>query len=1051
MSDLHGLIFQVPQHGFTEWATADEYLSGNVRAKLHIAEEYAKEDEQYSPNVHALKAVQPEDLEANEISVRLGTPWIPVEDYNGFVYSLLKTPERLRDRLKVEYSPHTGNWNIADLHCDYDNSFAQNTYGTARVSAYELIEDSLNQRDTRVTDPQKDTHGHITYTLNRPETLAAQEKQAAINEAFKDWIFADRERRLRLLKYYNENFNCIRPRTFDGSFLTFPGMAPEIKLLPHQLNAVARMVYGGNTLLAHCVGAGKTFEIAAAIMKMRQLGLVQKPVIVVPNHLLEQWSSEFLRLFPAANLLLATERDFEKSRRRRFCSRIATGNFDAVIIGHSSFEKIPISDERHIAILEGQRDEIMAGIAMAKDDKGERWTIKQMESARKRINARLERLQNLTRKDNVVCFEETGADAIFVDESQAYKNLFAFTKMRNVAGMAQSEAQRSQDMFMKTQYLNEMTPGRGVVFASGTPISNSMIEMFTLQKYMQYDLLCRLGLNQFDDWASTFGERVTCIELSPEGTGYRTRTRFAKFYNLPELISMFRSFADIQTADMLNLPVPEAIRRTVELEPTQMQLDLIQGFAKRAEAVHTGRVKPNEDNMLKIVNDGRKLALDQRLYDALFPESETSKVRAAAETIHQIWGESKESRSTQALFCDMSAPKSRDEFSVYYDLKDKLLAKGIPEKDIAFIHEANTDRQKADLFTKVRSGAVRVILGSTQKMGAGTNMQTRLLALHHLDIGWRPSDLEQREGRIIRRGNENPQAYIYRYITRSTFDAYMWQILEQKQRFISQIMTSRSVARTCEDIDETMISFAELKALAVGDPTIKERMELQLEVTRLSTLKSQHNNARYRLEDDINLRYPGIIAEYTQLIGQLEGDIATMEANPPADFAITVDSRDYDSRAQAGEAVLARKEDVPASGKSLEIGEFRGFTLSLRLGSMFMGMGTKMVLKGQTAHTAPLSDSPHGNMIKLENILAGLPKELESCRNKLAEAQEQLEGMKEQLDKPFAHEAALAKKQARLVELDHLLSMDAPAVSGETLVDEVETENEEFEELEYEM
>lgn len=1014
---LRGVIFLNIGGADTQdkaYVTADEYLSGNVREKLALAmaAQAADPDGPYAVNVEALTAAQPTDLQAGDIEVRLGSTWIPPEVVGQFMYQLLNTPSYRKHKIKVLFSSHTAIWNVTGKSEDYDNTAANLTYGTKRISAYKIIEETLNLRDVRIFDNAIDANGNEIRVLNKKETVIAQQKQQAIREAFRDWIWKEPKRRERLVRLYNDKFNAIRPREYDGSHIQFHGMNPEIELRPHQKNAVARILYGGNTLLGHVVGSGKTYTMAAAAMEAKRLGLCHKPMFVVPNHLTEQWASEFLQLYPAANILVTSKKEFERHRRQRFCSRIATGDYDAVIIGHSQFEKIPVSIERQRAHIQEQIDEVMRGVSEAKAKNAERFTIKQMERVRKSLEARLKKLNGTEKKDNVITFEELGVDRLFVDEAHGFKNLAAFTKMRNVAGISQTEAQKSSDMFMKTRYLDGLTGNRGVVFATGTPISNTMVEMYTMQRYLQYDELARQGLSHFDAWASTFGETITAMELAPEGTGFRLKTRFARFFNLPELTAMFREVADIQTADMLNLPVPEADYHTEVLKPSEFQREMLKELAQRADEVRKGNVEPHIDNMLRITNDGRKLALDQRLLNPLLPDEEGGKSAACAEKVFHIWQEGGGKRLAQLVFCDNSTPKA-DAFDVYNDMRDKLIAKGVPGSEIAFIHDANSDAQKAALFSQVRAGQVRVLLGSTAKMGAGTNVQKLLIGEHHLDCPWRPADIEQREGRIIRQGNENPKVQIYRYVTENTFDAYMWATIEAKQRFISQIMTSKSPARSCEDIDEQALSYAEVKALAAGDPRIKERMDLEVEVSRLKLLKASHANQQYELQNRL-LRYPLEMKQYEVVKAAYEADAALYARNKGDGFpGMTICEQHFAEKKDAGAAIIsackAKTDPAPS-----EIGEYMGFKLLLT----YADQQFKVILRGAGSYTVALGDDIFGNIQRLDNQLAGLEKDALRVQEVMREAEAQWEAAKKDAEQPFPQEATLQEKSSRLAALD---------------------------------
>ncbi len=1038
--ELRGVIFQNP---LTDaWETADEYLSGNVREKLEVAATYAENHTEYAVNVQALQQVQPKELDASEIEVRIGATWIATKYIEDFMRDTFETPEHLfrRDVMGVQFSNVTGEWNVKGKSADYGNSLVNMTYGTSRVNAYKILEDSLNLKDTRVYDTIEED-GKEKRVLNKKETMIASQKQEAIREAFKDWVFRDPERRQVLVAKYNELFNSTRPREYDGSHLKFPGMTPDIELKPHQKNAVAHVLYGNNTLLAHCVGAGKTFEMTAAAMESKRLGLCQKSLFVVPNHLTEQWASDFLRLYPGANILAATKKDFEPANRKKFCSRIATGDYDAVIIGHSQFEKIPLSVERQTAIIERQIDEIELAIEQTKADKGERYTIKQMEKSRKALQVRLDKLNDQTRKDNVVTFEQLGVDRLFVDESHSYKNLFLYTKMRNVAGIAQTEAQKSSDMFAKCQYLDEITGGKGVTFATGTPISNSMTELYTNMRYLQYDTLQKLGLGHFDAWAASFGETQTAIELAPEGTGYRAKTRFAKFFNLPELISLFKESADIQTPDMLKLPVPEAEYENVVLKPSEFQKDMVASLAERAEAVRDRLVQPYEDNMLKITNDGRKLALDQRLINDMLPDDENSKAVTCVNKAFEIWKETKEQKSTQLIFCDLSTPKGDGTFNVYEDIKNKLMEKGVPEGEIAFIHDANTELRKAELFAKVRSGQVRFLLGSTAKMGAGTNVQDRLIALHHLDVPWRPSDIEQQEGRILRQGNQNDKVKIFRYVTEGTFDSYSWQLIENKQKFIGQIMTSKSPVRSCEDVDEAALSYAEVKALATGNPYIKEKMDLDIQVSKLKLMKANHTSQKYRLEDNITKHYPQQIAIFKERINGFTADMQKYEQNKPLDkeqFAITIGGKAYTDKKEAGTAIIAMCKEIKGINASADVGEYLGFKLNVT----FDSFNNKFVMnvKGVMSHPMEVGTDPLGNITRINNALEAMPAQLEEAQTKLSNVEHQLETAKAEVNKPFTQEAELNEKLDRLTALNALLNMDEKGNDAIGMDDETETE-----------
>lgn len=1016
--ELTGVIFLNP--ATKQYETADEYLSGDVRWKLQLLREI--DDPQYAANMAALEKVQPKDLSASEIDVRLGATWLPPEDIEQFVHELLSTAYYIRNRIKVHYSPITAAWNIENKNADYNNVAAGVTYGTNRINAYKIIEETLNLKDVRIFDTVTDENGNEVRVLNKKDTILAQQKQQLIKDAFRDWIWKDPDRRDRLTTLYNTKFNSIRPREYDGSHICFTGMNPEITLRPHQVNAIARILYGGNTLLAHVVGAGKTFEMVAAAMESNRLGLCQKSLFVVPNHLTEQWAAEFLQLYPSANILVATKKDFETRNRKKFCSRIATGDYDAVIIGHSQFEKIPMSIERQRAVLQEQLDEIVDGIADAKSAHAERFTVKQLEKTKKQIKLKLEKLNDQSRKDDVVTFEELGADRLFVDEAHSYKNLFLFTKMRNVAGLAQTEAQKSVDLFMKCRYLDELTGGRGIVFATGTPISNSMTEMYTMQRYLQYETLRSKGLTHFDAWASTFGETITSIELAPEGTGYRAKTRFARFYNLPELIAMFKQVADIQTADMLNLPVPTVNYHNVVMKPSEHQRDMVASLAERAERVRNGMVEPTVDNMLKITNDGRKLALDQRLVNGMLPDNEESKVNACMDNIYRVWEAGEAKKLTQLVFCDLSTPHNDGTFNVYDDLKAKLMERGIPAEEIAFIHDAKTEVQKAALFTSVRRGLVRVLIGSTAKMGAGTNVQRKLAAEHHLDIPWRPSDIEQREGRMIRQGNTNESVDVFRYVTKNTFDSYMWQTIESKQKFISQIMTSKSPVRSCEDIDETALSYAEVKALATGNPYIKEKMDLEIGVSRLKLVKANYQSQKYAMEDRLLKYFPREVKLTEERIAGFKADISLYEQHKTEDFpGMVLLGVNYAEKNDAGAALIETCK-AQTSPELKEVGSFRGFTLMLSYDTF--GKTFKLTLKGALSHTIDLGSDIHGNIQRMENAFDMFPTRLNACEQALANLQTQIENAKAEVEKPFAQEDELRTKMARLAELDAMLNMD---------------------------
>ena len=1029
-SDLKGVIFLNPAYtgendGHEKYLPADEYLSGNVRQKWAVAQGKAEQDTQYQINADALAQVQPTDLTASEISVRLGATWLDTEYVRRFIFETLGTPRSAQWSMKVHYSGITGEWRIEGKSKDRGNVKAISTYGTKRINAYEIIETTLNLKDVRIFDYQYDEEGRRIAVLNKKETAIAQSKQELIKDAFAEWIWKDPDRREAICKTYNVLFNSNRPREYDGSHINFSGMNPEITLRKHQVNAIAHILYGGNTLLAHVVGAGKTFEMVAAAMESKRLGLCQKSLFVVPNHLTEQWATEFLQLYPAANILVATRKDFETKNRKKFCGRIATGDYDAVIIGHSQFEKIPMSVERQRAILEQQIDEIMMGISEAKREKAENFTIKQMEKTKKGLQAKIDKLNDQSRKDDVVTFEELGVDRIFIDESHYFKNLFLYTKMRNVGGIAQTEAQKSSDLFMKCRYLDEITGGRGIVFATGTPISNSMVELYTIQRYLQMSALEEQGLQHFDSWAANYGETVTAIELSPEGTGYRAKTRFAKFYNLPELMSVFKNVADIQTADMLKLPVPEAHYHNIALKPSEYQKEIVASLAERAEKVRNREVDSSVDNMLMITNDGRKLALDQRLVNPMLPSDPNSKAAKCAENVFEIWQRTAGQRSTQMIFCDLSTPKDDGTFSVYDDIRAKLLELGIPENEIAFIHNAKSEVQKKDLFGKVRSGQVRILLGSTQRMGAGTNCQQKLIALHHLDCPWRPSDLQQREGRIIRQGNENPEVDIYSYVTEGTFDAYLYQLVESKQKFISQIMTSKSPVRSAEDVDEQALSYAEIKALASGNPMIKEKMDLDIEVSKLKLLKANHLSQKYALEDAISKGFPKQIAETQARIAGYGTDIATVKENthPNADgfSPLTLAGVTHADKKEAGAALLTMCQTM-LSPEATQIGSYRGLTLELSFDTFAREYRLTMI--GQLRHTVTLGTDVFGNLQRMDNALEGLPIKEQACREQLSNLQTQLETAKAEVQKPFPREAELNTKTARLEELNSLLNLD---------------------------
>nr|WP_294448042.1 SNF2-related protein [uncultured Ruminococcus sp.] len=1030
-ADLKGVIFLNPLYEYgnsyePKYLMADEYLSGNVREKLATAKRSAAlYPEDYTVNVQALEKVQPKDLTASEISVRLGATWIPPEIFQQFMFEFLDTPRYAQWNIKVHYSQFTGEWNIEGKSYDRSNVKAYSTYGTSRINAYKIIEETLNLKDVRIFDYIEDDEGKKKAVLNKKETAIAQAKQELIKQGFQDWIWADPARREKLTKMYNEKFNSIRPREYDGSHIVFNGMNPEIELREHQKNAVAHILYGGNTLLAHAVGAGKTFEMVAAAMESKRLGLCNKSLFVVPNHLTEQWAAEFLQLYPAANILVATKRDFETKNRKKFCGRIATGDYDAVIIGHSQFEKIPMSIERQRAILEQQLEELTDGIMDLKRNRGENFSIKQLEKSKKSVKQKLEKLNDQSRKDDVVTFEELGVDRLFIDESHYYKNLYLYTKMRNVGGIAQTEAQKSSDLFMKCRYLDELTGGRGTVFATGTPISNSMVELYTIQRYLQYNTLVKNNLQHFDSWASTFGETVTAVELTPEGTGYRAKTRFAKFYNLPELMAMFKEVADIKTADMLELPVPEAHFHNVAVKPSEMQKEMVASLAERAEKVRGGGVDSSVDNMLKITNDGRKLALDQRMLNDMLPDFEGSKINACVDNIYRIWEETADKKSAQLVFCDLSTPKNDGTFSVYNDIRKKLIERGVPESEVRFIHEADTDVKKKELFQKTRKGEVRVLLGSTQKMGAGTNVQDRLIALHDVDCPWRPSDLEQRSGRIIRQGNSNPDVDIYRYVTEQTFDAYLYQLVEGKQKFASQIMTSKSPVRSAEDIDETALSYAEIKMLATGNPYIKEKMDLDIQVQKLKLLKSNFLSEKYALEDKIIKYYPQRITALENRIEGLKQDVETAKQHPkPTDdrfVGMEVKGVFYSEKADAGKAIIEACKQMN-SPDPIPLGKYRGFETELLFNTAERNYEVR--LKGATSRNVPLGDDAHGNIIRLDNGIERFAESLSLAENDLENTTNQLETAKKEVQKPFIQEEELKTKLARLDELNILLNMD---------------------------
>ena len=1024
--ELVGVIFKNPLTD--QWESGDEYLSGNVRDKLNTARTFAENHPEFTSNVRALEAVQPRDLEASEIEVRIGATWIEPSDYQDFMQETLHTPwYLLQKEIQVKFSEVNGEWRITGKNADSpQNAFAYATYGTERANAYKILEDTLNLKDVRIYDKSVNENGDEIRVLNKKETMLASQKQDAMKAAFKDWIFKDQQRRERLVKVYNERFNSIRPREYDGSHLTFPGMNPEIELRPHQKNAVAHQLYGENVLLAHVVGAGKTYEMVAAAMESKRLGLSQKNLFVVPNHLTEQWGAEFLQLYPGANILVATKKDFEPANRKKFCARIAMGNYDAIIIGHSQFERIPISDERQEAMLRKQIDDLEMAIQSARyEQDGGRYTVKQIEKTRKTLQTRLEKLNQKEKKDQVVTFEELGVDHLYVDEAHSYKNAFLYTKMRNVAGIAQNEAQKSADMFNKCQYLDEITGGKGITFATGTPISNSMTELYVMQRYLQNSKLQNMGLGLFDSWASTFGEVVTSIELAPEGTGYRAKSRFARFYNIPELMNMFKEIADIKTSDQLKLPVPEAEYETVVLKPTEQQKEIVESLGERAEVVRNGGVDASVDNMLKITNDGRKLALDQRLVNELLPDNPESKIAVCAEKSYEIWKDTAAQKSAQLIFCDLSTPKGDGSFNVYDDLKKKLMEKGVPEKEIAFIHDANTEAKKTELFGKVKSGQVRFLIGSTAKMGAGTNVQDRLIALHHLDIGWKPSDLEQREGRIIRQGNHNKKVHIFRYVTESTFDSYMWQLIENKQKFISQIMTSKAPVRSCEDVDEAALSYAEVKALATGNPAVKEKMALDVDVAKLKLLKANHMNNQYRLEDDIARNFPQQIAKLTEIIDSYKEDIAHFSEHKitdPEQFSMEISGKVFTEKKEAGAALLAVCEDIKSVDAAMDIGSYQGFNMRIQ----FDSWSKEFILsvKHESVAKVRLGADALGNITRINNLLESYPEKLAEAEQRLETVQEQMTNAKEEVGKPFPKEEELNQKLERLSELNALLNMD---------------------------
>ena len=1032
IEDLKGVIFKNPEAGsnpYAGWETADEYLSGNVRKKLAAARVAAERDPAFADNVAALEQAQPKDLSAAEIDVRIGVTWIDTRYYTQFVHELLKTPGYLHEQVQARYSPATGEWNVSGKSRDsVNNSLAYVTYGTKRRNAYAIIEDSLNLRDTRIYDTIHDPDGSDKRVLNVKETMLAQQKQEQIREAFKSWIWKDPERRADLCRKYNELYNAIRPRSYNGDHIRFSGMNPEISLRPHQRNAVARMLYGGNSLLAHCVGAGKTFEIVAAAIESKRLGLTKKSLVVVPNHLTEQWGADFLRLYPGANVLVATKKDFEPANRKKFCSRIATGDYDAVVIGHSQFEKIPLSPERQKSILQEQIDQVIDGIQEAKAQDGERYTIKQLEKSRKSLEARMAKLNDQSRKDDVITFEELGVDKLYVDEAHGFKNLFLATKMRNVAGIGQSEAQKSSDMFAKCRYLDEITGGRGVVFATGTPVSNSMVELYTMMRYLQYDMLKESGLEHFDSWAANFGETITALEMAPEGTGFRSKTRFAKFFNLPELMSMWREAADIQTAEMLKLPVPEADKITVVTKPSDFQRAMVEDLGERADLVRTRQVEPRQDNMLKITSDGRKLALDQRLADPSLPDDPESKINSCVKNVLQVWRDTAEIKGTQLVFCDLSTPKNDGSFNAYDDIKQKLMAQGVPPEEIAYIHDAKTETQKAELFAKVRKGQVRVLLGSTAKMGAGTNVQTRLAALHHLDCPWRPADIEQREGRILRQGNLNEVVKIFKYVTENTFDAYNWSILENKQKFIGQLMSGKNPSRSCEDVDEAALSYAEVKALASGDPRIIEMTDLDSQVTKLKLLKANHEGQRYMLEDRLIQFFPQAIKRRQEQIKGLEEDIAHLQAHPQDKdhFSISLAGELYTERKAAGQAIIEACTQMKNVSERIDLGEYRGFPLTLWADTQTQKF--QVTMKHSLSHTIELGSDPVGNMARLDHALNIMVENLEENRANLENLTAQMEEAKIEVQRSFPQEQELAEKSDRLNVLRIALNMDGKTV-----------------------
>ena len=1028
-AELSGVIFKDPAADPTDpeagWQMADEYLSGDVRAKLRMAQFAAETNPEFAVNVDALTKAQPRELEASEIDVRLGATWLAPEIIQKFMTETFQIPYYLRHAVKVRYSPYTAEWRVeGKTATGRGDIISSETYGTSRANAYKILEETLNLKDVRIYDTIEDAEGKPKRVLNKRETMLAQQKQQVIKDAFANWVWQDPQRRIALVKQYNELFNSTRPREYDGSHINFVGMNPEITLREHQRNAIAHVLYGGNTLLAHEVGAGKSFEMAASAMESKRLGLCQKSLFVVPNHLTEQWASEFLRLYPNAKLLVTSKKDFEPANRKRFCARIATGDYDAVIIGHSQFEKIPLSAERQARIIEDQIEEIENAIAEAKEQSGEHFTVKQMEKTRKTLEVKLKKLQSTDRKDDVVTFEQLGVDRLFVDESQNYKNLYLYTKMRNVAGLSTSEAQKSSDMFGKCRYLDEVTGGRGVIFATGTPISNSMTEMYTLMRYLQYSTLQQKQLTHFDAWASTFGETTTAIELAPEGTGYRARTRFAKFFNLPELMNMFKEAADIKTSDQLHLPVPEAKFETVVVKPSEIQQDMVKSLSERAAEVHSGAVDPSVDNMLKITSDGRKIGLDQRLMNPLTPDDPDSKLNACVDNVLRIWNETKEDNLTQLIFCDMSTPKGDGSFNVYDDIRTKLLAAGVPESEVEFIHNADTEGKKADLFSKVRSGKVRVLLGSTAKMGAGTNVQTLLVAVHHLDVGWRPSDMTQRNGRIIRQGNKNKQVYVYNYVTEGTFDACLWQTLENKQKFISQIMTSKSPMRSCDDVDEQALSYAEVKALCAGDPRIREKMDLDVQVAKLKVLRSDYQNQKYRLEDKLLKHYPEEIQKAKNRIAALKNDAQIADAHPQdkENFCgMTIKGMVFDEKKAAGERLMLACKEMPNADMML-LGTYRGFELNIRFDSF--KNEHQIVLRGELSYPVPLGDDPRGNIVRLDNAIGNFADRIADADAALDSLEQQKQAAEVEIAKPFAQEEELQTKSARLAELDALLNME---------------------------